>query len=191
MSNVLTFTINVDPSITTLSPASANQGGASFTLTVTGDIFGNGSTVFWNGSALATTFVSTTSLTATVPAADLAQSGTASVTVTNSGDFESNADTFTINAVPDITGLSPTSAILGGASFKLTVTGENFVNGSTILWNGSALTTTFVSSTSLTATVPASDLAKSGTASVTVGNPDNIASNPETFTIGESLASPS
>ena len=144
------------------APAGANQGGASFTLTVTGDSFINGSKVLWNGAALTTTFVSATSLTATVPASGLAQSGTASLTVRNPGSITSNAEIFTINAVPGVTQLSPASANQGGASFTLTVTGDNFVNGSTILWNSAALTTTFVSATSLTATVPASDLAQLG-----------------------------
>jgi uncharacterized delta-60 repeat protein len=182
-SNAAIFTINAAPGITGLSPASANQGGASFTLTVTGANFVNGSAVLWNGAALTTTFASATSLTATVPASDIAQSGTASVTVSNPGNIKSNAKTFTINAVPGITQLSPTSANQSGASFTLTVTGANFVSGSAVLWNGTALTTTFASATSLTASVPASDLAQSGTASVTVSNPGNIKSNAETFTI--------
>ena len=125
-SNAKTFTINADPGITQLSPASAVQGGASFTLTLTGDNFVSGSAILWNGSALTTTFMSATSLTATVPASDLAQLGTVGVTVSNPGNIESNAATFTINAVPGITQLSPSSANEGGASFTLTVTGENF-----------------------------------------------------------------
>jgi uncharacterized delta-60 repeat protein len=190
-SNAKTFTINAVPGITQLSPTSANQSGASFTLTVTGANFVNGSAILWNGAALTTTFVSTTSLTAIVPASDLAQSGTASVTVSNPGNITSKAKTFTINAVPGITGLSPASAIQGGSSFTLTVTGANFVNGSAILWNGAALATTFVSTTSLTATVPASDLAQSGTASVTASNPGNIKSNALTFTINAVNTTPS
>jgi len=70
----------------------------------------------------------------------------------------------------------------------MTATGTNFVSTSQIKWNGTALTTTYVSATQLTATVPASDLATAGTASVTVFNPTpgGGTSNALTFTIGAS-----
>jgi probable HAF family extracellular repeat protein len=70
--------------LTTLSPNSATAEGASFTLTVNriGAIFVPGATVRWNGEALATTYVSATEMTASVPASLLATEGTASVTVT-------------------------------------------------------------------------------------------------------------
>jgi hypothetical protein len=42
--------------------------------------------------------------------------------------------------------------------------------GATVQWNGSALTATFVSATQLTASVTASLIAATGTASVTVTN---------------------
>ena len=70
-------------SLISLSPSSAAPGGAAFTLTVTGTNFIPGATVNWNGAALATTYVSSTEVTAIVPAALIAMIGTASVTVTN------------------------------------------------------------------------------------------------------------
>src|SRR5208282_1867784 len=82
------------------------------------------------------------------------------------------AATFTIdNPVPTAGSLSPTGAIAGGPAFTLTVNGTNFVNGATVLWNGSARTTTFVSSTQVTAAINASDIATAGSASVSVSNP--------------------
>jgi hypothetical protein len=56
-------------------------------------------------------------------------------------------------------------------AFKLTVNGTGFVSGSTVKWNGSARATSFVSNSNLTATIMASDVAQSNTASVTVVNP--------------------
>jgi len=53
----------------------------------------------------------------------------------------------------------------------LTVNGGNFVSTSTVNWNGVARATTFVSPTQLAATIPATDIAVEGTASVTVVNP--------------------
>jgi polygalacturonase/sugar lactone lactonase YvrE len=75
------------------------------------------------------------------------------------------------NPAPTLTMLSQTSATGGTASFTLTVTGTNFVTTSAVQWNGVALATTFVSSTQLTATVPASDISTGGTPKVTVFNP--------------------
>ncbi len=76
------------------------------------------------------------------------------------------------NPVPSISNpLVPTSAVPGGSGFTLTVNGTGFVSGSVVEWNGTARTTTFAGSTRLTATILASDIAKAGTASVSVVNP--------------------
>jgi len=69
-----------------------------------------------------------------------------------------------------ITSLNPSTAAAGGPTFTLTVNGTNFSSGATVQWNGTALTTSFVSSTQLTATVPASLIASAGTAVVAVGS---------------------
>src|SRR5439155_1405260 len=168
-SATLTLTINNPvPTITSISPTSATAGGAQFTLTVNGTNFVSGSTVNWNGSPLTTTYVNATQLTATVPAALIANAGTASITVVNPapGGGTSNSVTFSINnPVPTITSISPSSTIAGSGSFTLTVNGTNFVSTSTVNWNGSALATTFVSSIKLTAIVPAANVAAVGTAS--------------------------
>src|SRR4029079_14568299 len=90
----------------------------------------------------------------------------------------------TVRAAPTVSSLSPTCATAGGPQFTLTVNGTNFVSGSTVNWNGSPLTTTFVSDTQLTATVPAALIATAGTASITVVTPCGGTSNAQTFTIG-------
>ncbi len=191
-SNAQTFTINAInnpvPAITSISPTSAPAGGAAFTLTVNGTSFVSSSAVQWNGSNRTTTYVSSTQLTATISAADIAAAGTASVTVFNPapGGGTSNAQTFTINSpAPTTTSLSPSSTTAGGTAFALTVNGTGFVANSIVQWNGSSRTTTYVSSTRLTATIPASDIAVAGTASVTVFTPapGGGTSNAQTFTI--------
>ena len=75
------------------------------------------------------------------------------------------------NPVPVLTSVSPTSATVGGAAFTLTVNGSSFVTGSIVRWNGAARTTTYVSSTQLTAAIPAADLASTGAVQVAVANP--------------------
>jgi hypothetical protein len=77
----------------------------------------------------------------------------------------------TNNPVPSITSPSPASAVATGPAFTLTVNGTNFISTSVVQWNGSARTTTFASSTRLTAAITAADIASVGTAQVTVFNP--------------------
>ena len=192
-SNALTFTISGPLSLTSLSPNSATAGGAVFTLTVNGSGFVSGTTVQWNGSALPTTFVSGSQLTASVVATLIGSQGTASVTVQNSGGTASSPLTFTISQAGTISlsSLSPNSATLGGAAFTLTVSGSGFVSGTTVQWNGSALPTTYVSASQLTASVSASFIASQGTASVTVQNPGSAASTAVTFTINQSSSAAS
>src|ERR1022692_4213777 len=67
--------------------------------------------------------------------------------------------------------LVPDAIAPGGEGFTLTVNGTGFVLGAVVNWNHSSLATTFVRDSRLTASVPASDIAAAGTASVTVVNP--------------------
>ncbi len=73
------------------------------------------------------------------------------------------------NPIPVAQTVSPTLLPVG--SFSLTVGGANFVPGSTVMFGGTALTTTYVSRTQLTAT-GTSTTAQKGTVAVTVTNPD-------------------
>jgi hypothetical protein len=68
------------------------------------------------------------------------------------------------------------------AAFTLTVNGTGFASNAVVSWNGTALTTTFVSKSQLTASVPAADLVKNGTGSVTVSN-GGVVSNVEFFQV--------
>jgi RHS repeat-associated protein len=182
---------NPMPQANSLSPNSATAGGAAFTLTVTGAGFVSSTTVQWNGSSRATTFVSSTQLTASIPASDIAAQGTAQVTVSSPapGGGVSSALTFTINQAnnpaPTLNTISPNTAAAGGVAFTLTVNGTNFVSASVVRWNGTNLTTTFVSAIQLTAQVPANLIGATGTAQVTVFNPapGGGTSSGQTFTI--------
>lgn len=198
-SNGLSFTINNPaPTLNGISPNSATAGGNGFTLTVNGSNFVNGSSVQWGGSPRATTFVSSTQLTAAIQATDIASAASVSVTVANPapGGGVSSGQTFTIsqaqNPLPTITTLDPASATAGGTAFTLTINGTNFINSSTVWWNGNARPATFVSSAQLTATISASDIASAGTAVVTVNNPSpgGGSSNPATFTINPATPAP-
>ena len=81
-------------------------------------------------NVFASGYVSSTVLTATITAADIATGGTFPVSVFNPtpGGGTSSAENFTVyNPVPAISSLSPTSTSAGGPDFTLTVTGTNFV----------------------------------------------------------------
>ena len=264
------------PVLTSINPSAAAAGGPAFTLTVNGSNFVSNSTVRWNGSDRTTTFVSSSQLTAAIPATDVASPGTVAVTVANPGGSTSNALTFTVTpaaltittasplpggvvgvaysqtlsatggqppyswavvagslpglalapstgvlsgtpsaadtinftvevsdgaqptpqtttkifsltvtaaAAPVLTSINPSAVPAGGPAFTLTVNGSNFVSNSTVRWNGSDRTTTFVSSSQLTAAIPATDVASPGTATVTVANPGGSTSNALTFTV--------
>ena len=174
-------------------------GSAAFTLTVNGAGFVSGATVNFNGAARATTFVSSTQITAAILASDIANAGTANVSVTNPAPTSgpSGVQVFTINSpnnpVPTISSLGPTHAP-GGAAFTLTLNGTNFVAKSVVNFNGKPEITTFISGTQITAAVPASDVATAGNVNVTVTNPPpgGGASPASIFTVdGYSLGGPS
>jgi hypothetical protein len=304
-----------------MSPNSATAGGAAFTLTVNGTSFVSGSVVQWNGSNRTTTFVSSTQLTAAIPATDIPFAGTAQITVFSpapgggtsgalsftitppptscpagqyfaeyfnniglsgsptftacqssinfnwgsggpgnglandnfsvrwTGSFTFNAAPYnftataddgirvwvdgspiidawrdqapttyqasrmlsagdhlvkieyyekgggavaqlswleTTNPVPILNSIIPGYIAPGGNDFTLTVNGSNFISGSEVRWSGSARSTNVVSSTQLTAAIPATDVAIAGTSQITVFNPapGGGTSAALTFTIG-------
>jgi HYR domain/Galactose oxidase, central domain len=87
---------------------------------------------------------------------------------------------------PTVSSLSPNTATAGGSAFMLTVDGSDFIDGATVLWNGAARPTTFVSPNTLTAAISASDVTGGSsitTLLVTVRNPNGAVSNPESFAI--------
>lgn len=75
---------------------------------------------------------------------------------------------------PVLTSLSPTSVSVGSSDLTLTVSGSNFVPGTEITWQGNEMPTLYVSSTSLQADLPASDLTTAGTYQVAVEDPMDL-----------------
>ncbi len=71
---------------------------------------------------------------------------------------------------PIITQLVPASTAAGSA-FQLEVDGTGFASDAVINFSGAGQTTTIVSSTKLTAMIPASAVMNSGTVLITVTNP--------------------
>ncbi|MBV9788003.1 MAG: IPT/TIG domain-containing protein [Chloroflexi bacterium] len=182
-SNGMTLSIvGGDPVINTLRPNVVMAGGEGFALTINGSGFTADAVVQWNGSALPTTYVNDQQLTARVTASLIANAGSASVTVIVGGTT-SNSVSFTIaGAQPTIGLLQPSVALAGGNQLRLVIDGVNFAANAQVLWNGSALATTFDDAEQLTAIVPASLLTAAATASVTVSS-GGVTSNAVEFTV--------
>jgi IPT/TIG domain len=163
------------PTISSISPTSAKAGGADFTLMVTGTNFAAGDVIAWNGVPL-TTSVSGDQASATIPAADITEVGTGSVTVSTPGlVIAAPSVAFPItgpnNPSPTASSLSPSRVAAGGPDFEVILTGSGFNASSVAEWNGVGLATAYVSGSRLVILIPATDTASSGTAQITVTNP--------------------
>jgi Beta-propeller repeat len=76
-----------------------------------------------------------------------------------------------ITPVPILASVSPANVYAGGPAYSMQLTGSGFTSSSQVLVNGNPRTTTFVSGTSLTAQVLASDIATAGQLNVQVTTP--------------------
>ena len=76
-----------------------------------------------------------------------------------------------VGTMPNVSALAPDSMAAGSPSFVLTVNGTNFNANAAVNWNGTAQTTSQVSTKQLTATIPAASITTAGMVTVTVTNP--------------------
>jgi hypothetical protein len=132
--------------------------------------------VKWNTTALATTYTSTSALSAAVPANLAATGSTANITVTNpdgqsTTGSASSQQVSVMNPAPTLSAVAPQLLYAGSPDTVLTLTGTNFNSSSVVMAGTTRLATTFVSATQLTASAPAALLASIGTLSVAVLNP--------------------
>ena len=91
---------------------------------------------------------------------------------------------------PTLAAIAPSSTTAGASAVSLVLYGSNFENSATVLWNGAALSSSWVSATEMTATIPATDVTSVGNAKVTVANPSpgGGTSAAATFTIAAAPA---
>jgi len=87
------------------------------------------------------------------------------------------------NSTATIAAISPTTTEWNSAAFTLTVTGSGFDQKSVVQWNGYARTTTYVNSSQLTVSIPATDTLQAGTDQVTVTGSSGQISNAMPFVI--------
>ena len=190
-SNVLTFTVLAPgaipvPAVALLSPQSVLAGSGAQTIEVRGTGFIASAVVLFNNAARATTWLSSTLIRGALLAGDVAQAGTALISVDNSPSLllpevagtTSNALALEITApelppAPSISALQPAAAAARGpaAQVPITITGLNFSLNSQALWNDDPRPTQYVSPTRLIATISAADLILEGSAGVSVNTP--------------------
>lgn len=190
---------NPFPVIMNFSPASVVVNSGAFTLTVNGEGFIPGSTLFWDGSQRAVTYISANQITAEILVMDTDEERQATVEVSNPppGGGSSGAMLFpvappgqTVTNPPVITSLTPSILPAGSGAFTLQVQGSAFQNNATVRWNGGDRPTTFVSENQVDAQISAADLATNACVNVTVANIDGGISELALFTIGPVACNP-
>jgi hypothetical protein len=165
------------PVISQVSPATFTAGSGITVISATGSNFTALTALQWNGTNLATALYSSPYsgyyLVASVPANLLTSPGTASITAysATASPTTSNALTVTISnpPAPTLTGISPNGGPINTAT-AVTLTGTGFTASSSVALNGQTIPSTYVSTTQLTATFPASSLPP-GNVNVTVTTP--------------------
>ena len=203
-----TFQNNTGAALSSISPADMPAGSAAFTLTMNGSGFLATTKVQWNGSTCPTngtgpckTVVTldannnVISLTANISTSLIAKPGVVTVNTVNPASGAgnnglSNPINFIINnppnPAPTVSSVSPACAVIGTA-LPITVTGTNFLTGSTDKSQVSTLNWALgpsvfqftapaatISSTQITVTIPASNVNAAGSAIVTVFNPPSL-----------------
>ena len=168
---------NPSPTIQSLSPTSVTAGAPAFVLTVNGSGFAPQSAILWNNSALATTFLSVSQLTATIPLSLIGTPGVVPVEVETPapGGGTSLQLNFTINpgstSLPTITSLNPSSALAGSSGFVLQIIGTNFISSSVVTINGVNTSPALLDPEHLELEIPATDLTTAGALEIAVVNP--------------------
>lgn len=182
------------PVVDSVTPNRATVGSVGPSIVVSGENFVPRTIMQLDGAPLATTFVSSTELRATIPSSKLASVGALRLSAGTSppGGGASKEVTFSVeNPAPAVTALSPLSVIAGAGQTTLEVTGSGYVQGAKVVFGTTNLATTVVSGTMVTAVVPASLLASSGSFPVKVVNPSpgGGASTSIAFTVANPNAS--
>jgi sugar lactone lactonase YvrE len=133
----------------------------------------SGATIYYTTNGTTPTTSSTVYTSAIPVASTETLQAIATATGYSTSAVASAAYTISIptNPVPAISGISPAYTDAGRTVFTLTVNGSGFIASSMVYWGASALTTTYVTATQLTAQVPAADIASAGTVTITVQNP--------------------
>jgi uncharacterized protein YhjY with autotransporter beta-barrel domain len=170
-SNTNGFTVDTTPPTAPVTSLPANGSTTDATPTFSGTAEANATvTVIVDGASIGTTPADAGGNWSRVSAALAIGAHTVRATATDAAGNvspNSNTNTFTVAAVPSITGLSPDQGALAGGNV-VTITGANLTGATVVLFGASPATFTVDSATSITATAPAGS---AGTVNVTVTTP--------------------
>jgi sugar lactone lactonase YvrE len=165
----------------TVSPNPARAGqpvtfAATLAFTSTYATAPSGTMKFLNADGSTLASVPVTGLTTQYTTSALT-AGAYGVTASYSGDTAfvastSAAQSYTITlSAPTLAAVSPSTGALGSAATTVTLAGTNFTTGDIVRLNGTTISSTYVSATSLTAVIPASFFVQAGTGLLTVFDP--------------------
>jgi hypothetical protein len=145
-SSATTFTVSSMPAITGFVPAAGNIGTV---VTISGANFTGATNVTFGGvSATIFTVDSANQITATVPGAAV----TGKIGVSTPGGANQSGTVFTVTVTPVISSFTPSS---GAIASRVTINGANFINVSSVAFNGiGTVNPTINSSSRITASVP-------------------------------------
>ena len=163
-----------NPTVSLLVPASISAGSGATTVTLTGTSFFPVTAVQIGGAIENTTYLSSTQVTATIPASQLIQGALLSVIVLNDASTSgaSAPVTFTVkNPVPAITQIVPGNLYTGTPTTSVSILGSGFVPTTIIQSGGTSLPTAYVNGNLLTAILPASAFAMPGSLNLVAVNP--------------------
>ncbi|MCU1268923.1 MAG: hypothetical protein JWN74_217 [Acidobacteriaceae bacterium] len=168
---------NPIPNVTSLSPSTVYVNSPTTTITINGSGFVPSSVAIAYvqniNTPLPTTYVSATQIKAQVPDTALSSLGQVSLYVSNPqpGGGTGSATLQVVGGQPSISNVNPSSIDAGTASEPILITGQNFMSGAKLQWNGTSIPTTFVSSTQLQVQPTTAQLASPGIVQLSVINP--------------------
>jgi hypothetical protein len=169
--------LNPVPTLVAVSPTKLPISSVDVQVSITGSNFVTASSAVIGSQGISTSYTSSTQLLAAVPAAYLSSAGTLPLGVFNpapGGGFSPTTVSIavgTLNPTPTLTTLEPSSVSAGSGAFTLDLSGTSFVDGVQAFFGSTALSTTFIGSTSAQAAVPAYLVATAGSAQVVLVNP--------------------
>ena len=166
---------NPTPTLNMLDPAEAMAGTPGLIATLYGTGFLNGITTYTiNDIPRVCHDRGPMKIQVQLTPLDLETGGYLEFTAQNPppGGGKSNTLNFTVvNPVPTLSSLSPASVKAGSPGFTLALGGNNFVKTATVYFNNTPVPATYISSTRIDLSIPASAVSAAGSYPVSIVNP--------------------
>jgi hypothetical protein len=165
------------PRVSRITPQTTGTGAESLEVSVTGERFQRGARVVVQGVAVETRFGSSTALVTILPNNFFVRAAELSLSVLNADGNSSNSLTLTVENGPLITRLSHSKVKAGTGAFDLALGGVAFKQDVILFVNDVAVSTTYLSDSSLSARIPAEMTNQPGEMTLQARHPDGGRSN--------------